>query len=67
MTPAESRQAIFDLLKRSPKPDLINGVQQVRTFKAAADAAKKAAYSAKSTTARLHSTLNELRMFYDPV
>jgi hypothetical protein len=67
MTPSEYRQAIFDLLKRSPKPELIAGVQQVRTFKAAADAAKKAAYSAKSSPARLQTTLNELRMFYDAV
>lgn len=61
----ELREAIFDLLKKAPRPERIASTQQTRAFKAAADAAKKAALAGKPTLGRLQSSLNELRMYYE--
>jgi len=58
------REQIFELLKRPPPAERIASMQQARAFKAVAEAAKKAALAGKANPARIKSTLNELRSYY---
>jgi hypothetical protein len=63
MTADQYRQAIFDLLRKTPAPTKIDTVQKVRRLKAVHEAAKKAAVSSKASLERLQSTHNELSLF----